>query len=318
MRKRSESLLEASVSRRGALCGMAVLTLGLLGGDDAKDPRSTDPDVETILEQAKKAGLKKFTISRSLHYLGIGDAPPAFRQTGLKLCESLATTFQKHFKERGFDLKLPEERMTVVILSGPKAYAAFCDEPIGESEGGRYDIEANRLVMFDFQQDAARKGANVARMNTFSLVHEAMHQLTFATGLLSRQSDIPVAISEGLATYGELWQNRDQKIGQVNSLRLKAMGSDLAANWIPLEKLLTDDGLFTDPKTEQVAYAEAWLLVHTLIEARTGDWKGKLRDYLTLIHDRKDGSKRLGDAEEAFGHLDVLDRELKKRAARGA
>ncbi len=41
------------------------------------------------------------------------------------------------------------------------------------------------------------------RVNTFTLVHEAIHQLTYNTGLLDRQADVPVAISEGLATFGE-------------------------------------------------------------------------------------------------------------------
>ena len=67
-----------------------------------------------------------------------------------------------------------------------KSYAAFKGEPAGDDEGGIYDVEADRLVIFDAGPGrGAGRTERPCRLNTFTLVHEATHQLTFDTGLLS-------------------------------------------------------------------------------------------------------------------------------------
>ena len=104
-------------------------------------------------------------------------------------------------------------------------------------------------------------------MNLFTLVHETAHQLSFNTGMLNRQADLPVCVSEGLATYVELWRpGVKNAIGGVNRPRMEDLRK--SDDWIPIGDLLADDTAFGE-KTEHLAYAESWLLVHYLLRSRS-------------------------------------------------
>src|SRR4051812_34337610 len=89
------------LSRRrwlGAALGAGLAARGApaIGGEP---PRPTAADAEAASRaRAKAAGLPDFGTSRTDHYLAVGDAPAAFREEALALCERLAVTFQKHFQ----------------------------------------------------------------------------------------------------------------------------------------------------------------------------------------------------------------------------
>jgi hypothetical protein len=183
---------------------------------------------------------------------------------------------------------------------------------VGAEVGGHYDVDSNQLVVFDSRDNQNGLAAS-ARVNTFTLVHEAIHQLTYNTGLLERRGDVPVAISEGLATFGELWQrsNRRSTLGVKNAARLEVFNQpDGDAAWIPVAELLTKDGLFDDPDMLQVAYAESWVLVHYFM--RTPAKLPKFRAYLEAIRPRREPSHRLEDAKAHLGDLARLDKDLRQ------
>lgn len=302
-------------TRRRWLAGLTLLGLGTVG---AADPRRTAAGgaEEAIRLRARKAGLKEVRTSETDHYLGIGDAPDAFRKEALRVCEGLATSYQNHFQAQGFVANLPAAKMAVVTLASRTSYEAFKGERVGEAEGGHYDIAANRLVVFDFRGATARAAgaADPRRMNTFTLVHEAVHQLTFTTGLLARDGDVPKAVSEGFAAYGETWRLAKPSIGKENPLRIDVLKDPGAGEWLPVDRLLTADALFDDPETEQLAYAESWLLLFHLLRNKT---RAKtLRFYLDSLRPRHDATHRLADAGKAFGNLVRLDSDLKKAANR--
>ncbi len=305
MADRSRRSLERipRLSRRSWLFGSIAGALGLAARAEEPKPVAGD-EVARLQDLARKAKLPPFRTIETEHYLGIGDAPDRQILAALDVCEALAKSYQKHFHDRGFAVALPRRKITVVVLAGPKSYAAFLGEDPGQEVGGHYDLDANRLVTFDFQTSA--------RANTFTLVHEATHQLTFNTGLLDREGDVPVCISEGLAMYAETWLKASPKLGQVNRRRLNELRE--GRDWfpIPLAELLTRDGLFDDPATQHVAYAESWVLVYYLLKNR--DWALKLRDYLVAIRPRRDPANRLADAEAHFGTLSKLETKLRKAA----
>ena len=157
---------------------------------------------------AKKGGLGPFNTGRTEHFLGLGDAEDVFRDTALRICESLAPEFLRHFHEKGFDVALPKKRLTVITLKDAESYQAYTGEDPGLLVGGHYDLDTNRLVMFDFRPKGQQPGAvvNPERVNLLALVHETTHLLCFNTGLLSRNANVPDWVSEGLATYVELWR----------------------------------------------------------------------------------------------------------------
>ena len=247
------------------------------------------------------------------HFLGVGDAPPVdYIAKALEICETFGREFRAHFRQRGMPVEFPDRRLTVVALKDASSYGAYSGEDPGLAVGGHYDLETNQLVVFDFRPDQGGQIAQARRTNTFTLIHETAHLLCYNTGLLPIGRDIPVAISEGLATYAELWAPpRDRTaFGRVNVPRLQVLESD----WIPIARLLADDNVFSDPKTADLAYAESWLLVHFLI--RQPDWLPKFRDYLAGFPKPGDKVGREAYAESKLGSLRDLDAAIQRHARR--
>ncbi len=300
------SSVQVLTTRRSWLLGsLAVAVLGASPPDH--------PELDGIRAKGKQAGMEGFDESESDHYLAIGDAPKRFRDEALSVCDSVFKDYRKYFSDKGFELSAPKAKLVVVTLQGPKAYAMFEGGFVDDAIGGHYDLEENRLVMFDFRGTGANPKAPVAEQeNTFVLVHETMHQLTYNTGLLDLKSDVPLCIAEGLATIGETWAPRKKGvIGSTNRRRLLGLelGRKQGVKWIPIARLLADDKLLNEEKTQQVAYAESWMLVNKLLKdpARLP----KFRAYLAALRDKPDPARRIEIATTHLGDLEKLDRDVR-------
>ena len=151
-----------------------------------------------------------------------------------------------------------------------------------------------------------------------NLAHEASHQLSYNTGLLNRKGDVPVAIVEGLACFGEARRMHGHtEPGLLNTDRL----SDLAhlqrrSQWIKIVDLLSDDSPATGRNVDrmQLFYAQSWLLIFTLMNSK--ERLPQFQTYLKTIFPRVDKRNRLEDATTCFGDLDQLDQELRRAAIR--
>jgi Protein of unknown function (DUF1570) len=301
----------ASMSRR------AWLLSALAGGASASTWDDEEDLVRAIRTRGTKAGLGAFGVSRSDHFSAIGDAPENFRRETLDVCESVAKSYQAHFRPKGLNVSPPKQHLILVVLASRKSYASFGGEDPGPAVGGHYDQDENYLVTFDFRQSGRAAAVAPARINTRTLVHEATHLLTFNTGLLDRHGDVPRCVSEGLGTYAETWRPRGRgDYGQINSEWLKVFVPNRRKikDWLPIARLLTDDGLFERKEALNIAYAESWTVVYTLLSSNPGP--PKLRRYLDMIQLRRDPADRLKDAEKAFGDLDELDSEVGRNASR--
>ena len=207
--------MPSSMTRRHWIGG--ALAIGALGAGPEADPR-----IEAIRARAKKAEMQPFDESETAHYLAIGDASGRFRTEALGVCEAVAADYLKVFQDKGFEVALPREKLVVVVLLGRNSYAQFEGGFADDAVGGHFDLDDNRLVMFDFRGTGANPKAAIPEQdNTLALVHETIHQLTYNTGLLDRKADVPLCISEGLATFGETWApRRRHQIGERNARRL--------------------------------------------------------------------------------------------------
>ncbi len=299
--------MNGTISRRSWLLGSLAATFAGAG------PRAGNARLDAIKAKGRQAGMEGFDESESPHYLAVGDAPRKFREEALAVCEGVAADYFKSFADKKFDLGWPDEKLILVTLMGPKSYAKFEGGFLDEAIGGHYDLDANRLVMFDFRGPGANPKAAIAEQdNTLVLVHEATHQLTYNTGLLNPKADVPLCISEGLATYGETWSPRHHSgFGAVNLRRRKGLeqGRQQGIAWIPLATLLADDKPFNDAKTQQVAYAESWLLITKLLKdpARLPGF----RDYLQAMKTSQEPARRLELAQAHLGDLGQLDKVVR-------
>lgn len=300
-------------SRRTALGGLLLTLLGHSRAVHADSPG--DAERQSVAERARAAGLGRLEFVTSPRYLVMGDTPSSFLAQALKLCDALARDFLDHFEKKGLPVQPPGERLTVIVLSGPDAYAAYQGLEPGRADGGHYERGTNRLVMFD-NRSRGGASAGLARANTIALMHESTHQLAYNTGLLDRGADVPGWLSEGLAMYGEVRSpDGRNKVGAVNRERVLTLVDARSAGMGPsLAELLQGDDTLDAPATEQAAYALSWLLVYHLLQ--TPERVESLRGYLRVIRTRHDSSRRAADVESAFGDTTRLESELERTLRR--
>ena len=275
-------------------------------------------EIALVQASAKKAGMQPFSHSQTDHFLGLGDADARFRKDALQICESLQSDFLRHFRGKGFEVALPKKRLTVITLKGAASYKAYTGEEPGALDGGHYDLDTNRLVMFDFRPNGEGPDivANAVRVNRLALVHETTHLLCFNTGLLSRKADIPLWVSEGLATYVEMWRNKQTPIGESNRPWIFCLNQarNTGTSWIPIADLVATDKSFDDEKTAQISQAESWLVVHYLMKSQ--QQLPKFQAYLAGIQTDKAAANRVEYAEKHLGPLKNLDKELARHLKR--
>src|SRR5947209_6742498 len=150
MDKRSASNQAIVMNRRGWLAGLAATALaGRVWAEPLGPDGPKDREVEEVLAIARKAGLGDLRTRSSSHYLGIGNAPADFSETALKLCEGLMTDFLAAFQKRDFKLVEPKGRLTIVTLADPTSFEAFFGAKPDPSMPGYFDLDTNRLVLFD-------------------------------------------------------------------------------------------------------------------------------------------------------------------------
>ncbi|MDX2037418.1 MAG: DUF1570 domain-containing protein [Isosphaeraceae bacterium] len=269
-------------------------------------------DFDAIRARGTKVGLPEFREENSEHFRSIGDASEAYQREALAAAESIASEFVAHFNEKGWKLRLPEQRMTVVVLASAASFAAFSGEPLESVVGGQYDVDAARLVIFDYRGGGRAISAQAELINSRTLAHETTHQISYATGLVSARSDVPLAINEGLGTYGEVWRPKGRgRIGQVNRPWLARLRqSESQKRRISLDRLIADDKAFEDQSTATLAYAQSWLLAHYLLKSKPAT--PRFRTYLArLVESRPEpNTNRIALFESIFGDLDRLEQEL--------
>ena len=172
-------------------------------------------------------------------------------------------------------------------------------------------------MIFDFRNVPA-SALGGALKNAKTLAHEATHQLAFNTGLLNRQGDVPAAIIEGVACYGEARRLRGRnEPGLLNSERLDELAHvQRRAKWIKLTDLLTDDSPAAGGSVDlmQLFYSQSWLFFYSMMSSPVH--LPQLQAYFKAIFPRADKKNRLDDARKCFGDLEQLDQELRREAIR--
>jgi hypothetical protein len=305
-----------TIDRRAWLAGALAGCLGTpAGADDVKE----EEEIRTIEERALKAGLGPLRTKRSKHFLAVGNALDDYLRIVLIDCEMVALDYMDHYREKGFKVTFPAERMIAVVLEDERAFRRFLRGQVSPAAVGVYDAKSNWLVVQDYRHARARGNLPGWAYNLQKQAHEATHQLTFNTGLLNRHGDTPRCIGEGLAMYGEYRRpNVRMAPGQISTGQLHDLAHlQRGVGWYPVAKLLRDDGWWVaagDEAKRGLCYAESWLLVHYMIQDPTR--LPTFRSYLEAIYERKNADTRLDDARLHWGDLGQLDKDLKQYSIR--
>jgi hypothetical protein len=271
--------------------------------------------------QLKKELGPGFSILQNRHYVIASTANPRYsRWCGLML-ERLHAAFVTYWKKRGRDLTSPEFPLSAVILRDRGEFGRFARLDAGSAAAtavGYYSVMSNRMVFFDIAaipgQPMAKTPAEINRrlatvpLAVTTIVHEAVHQLAFNTGLNQRLADNPVWLTEGMAVYFETPDLRSRSgwrtIGRVNRTRLARFTEFSRSRRRPgsLKSLVCRDERFRQETSEVDAYAEAWALSYFLLKTQ----KPQYLRYLSTISAKPrliwdTPARRQADFEAAFG-----------------
>ncbi len=252
-----------------------------------------------IQEHLQKLFGDQYDVSRTAHYVVVH--PRGMRQQWAEPFEALYNRFLHYFSVRGYTLRNPEFPLVVVVfksksefhrvairdgLSNPRDYAGY------------YSQTSNWIVtQHDDNNDA----------NHSTLIHEALHQYAFNTGIHERWSATPHWCAEGLATMFEAR-------GVNNSRRYSAARDRLDPHYLRvlqqrlgreppdglLRSLVASDELFD--RDLELGYGLSWGLVWYLAETRQSQFNA----YLQRIAARPrlepyTAGDRVADFREAFG-----------------
>jgi hypothetical protein len=279
----------------------------------------------------------------SKHFVAMSNAGAGQTRDRLSHCEELYRAFFGHFRKRGFDVKAPREKLMVAVFNTQAGFEAYLGHKMSTAVTGMYHPASNRLVVYDYasnrafvegkkrlDEDARHSRSDLERewkivrfgrfareyrddTNLSTMMHEVAHQLSFNSGLLNRNGDVPVWLAEGLAVYceatvGTVWQG----IGKANPRRPSTLADPAKGNgeFIPLKDLVSnDDWLRKATRVQDVVlgYAQSWALFRLLMTERPA----KLRSYLKTIRERRTPDRRLADFTMAFGSLTKLEKRFK-------
>lgn len=270
--------------------------------------------VDRLVDRFKMASLPVPTITRSRRFVAVGTARPDFIRQVLRMADDTAVSYNRYVGAARLPVKFAAERMTIVVLANAGQYSKLLGEQKARNEGGHYDLDENWTVTFDHRGRSKSTRSSLERANQVTLLHEVTHQLSFNTGLLNINGDVPMLLSEGLATLAEpAGQAIAPGFGQVNAPRLAVMNSIMKRNrsaWIPLRELLVSDTIFDSPddKSLQMAYSQSWLFWDTILNRP--ELVGKLPVYLQRIEGRIKPDRRLDDFVAGLDRVDIVEKAM--------
>ncbi len=320
--------------------GIAVLLEernGKLHQISAKTIKSRD-DAETLFSPMTSSELaidllsqvpREFEITETEHYVLCSNSAPEYVEFCGKLLESVFDQYFRFMGELKLAVNAPVRKLPIVIFANPSDFQAFAKkqhpEISFEDTPGYFSVSDNQTLLLDLTGDRSIRSATSIRkrlaekpLQVATLVHEAVHQLAFNSGLQVRMADNPLWISEGLAMYFESGVSRSSlllsRTGLVNPRHHPAFMKLVQDQKISggLTSLIESDATFQSVEEMPAAYAKAWALTHYLFrEEMIG-----MQKYLQTIAVRKPmvgltAEQRTQEFQDAFGKLpDEMEREI--------
>ena len=231
--------------------------------------RSFKPyDSEIVRTKLQKEFGSKYQVSKTRNFVVVH--PPGDFQNWAMPFEILYQRFRNYFSSRGFKVDEPEFPLVAVVLRKRSEFDKFLRVYHSPSKNtlGYYSQKSNRIITYDPSGGRSTK-KDWAYNDT--LIHEAVHQTAFNTGVHRRFGFTPKWVVEGLACMFEakgVHNNMfysDEK-DRINKGRLASLKYYYEKNRVKgrMAQFIADDKFFdSDPS---LAYSYSWGLTFFLAE----------------------------------------------------
>ena len=276
----------------------------------------TDDELGSDLLSQVPAG---FEIHQTDHYVVCSNSSEEYAVFVGKLLEKVFDQYFQFMKEQEIVVRPLMAKLPVIILQSEAEFKDFASTQHPETSfvdtPGYYSIRENQMLLMDLTRDrsirsvsAIRKRLSEQPLHVATIVHEAVHQLAFNSGLQVRMADNPVWLSEGLALHFEQVIPRSTSLwtrpGLVNARHHPEFirSVENATTRISFNSLTQTDKSFTDSATVATAYAESWALTTYLLRQQ----KSGMGRFLQTISRRiplqpVTAEQRLQEFTTAFG-----------------
>ena len=212
-----------------------------------------------------------------------------------RVFDEIYGAFRREFRTRGFNIQTPEFPLVAVVFPTRREFFEYAHRDrarIGAGVVGYYQRLTNRVALYDevrtdepprmstLPEESSGDSAviksvfNVEGNLRDTMIHEAVHQIAFNTGIHNRRGKTPLWVIEGLATMFEApgirhHVSRQKKSSRWNRERLMRFQEYLKTRRKrgDMEAFIRDDA----EKFQSAAldsYAEAWALTYFLFETR--------------------------------------------------
>lgn len=289
---------------------------------------------DEMIQQLKGQLNPDFRFHKTKHYVIAYNTSQIYAEWVGQLYERFYKAFFADWDKRKIKLDEPTFPLVAIVFRSKSDYLEFAHRDIGQDADamiGYYYINSNRIISYDITgidgfvpADEKINSKLVVKQilaqpdgerNVATIVHEAVHQLAYNSGLQVRLADNPRWLSEGLAMYFEapdLNNAQGWTIGKVNYYNFRLFAGYM--NQRPansLELLIRDDARYSDVATAAPAYSESWALTYFLMRARKQEFSNYMKEIAELDPlGETEPRTRIELFEKHFGSLDKLDREF--------
>lgn len=278
--------------------------------NEAKNYRRTSDQFISLPSNAMRARLKTefgrdFDVSSTGHYLVVH--PRGERDTWARRFEELYRSFMRYFTARSFEPKRPLFPLVAVVLHDEQEFHRYTQQvgaKLVPGTLGYYSPQSNRILLYDVT--AGHPDSPNWQVNAETIIHEAIHQMAFNSGVHSRYSPPPRWIAEGLGTmfeargvsYSDRFMGQSERINRDRLADFKKYATRRTTG--SLADFVASDRVFQS--SPEAAYAEAWALTFFLFETQAKRYV----DYLQHTSNRPRfveyrGPERLADFQTFFG-----------------
>jgi Protein of unknown function (DUF1570) len=312
---------------------LSLLPEEVLSKTPAQSPMKPLTEDEVIAELKLELGAD-FRFYKTKHFVIAFNTSQIYAEWVGQLFERFYKAFIAYWGKRSIKLDQPRFPLVAIVFSNKPSYLEYARRDIGDSAKsliGYYNMNTNRMIMYDLtgvdgMVPANEKVPTQAVINSIlsqpqaertvaTIVHEAVHQLAYNSGLQRRLADNPLWLSEGLAMYFEapdFSSPQGWKIGNVNYYNLRMFLANLPQRTDDsLQKLIRDDEKFKNPASVAAAYHESWALTYFLMTSRRKPFTNYMNEIAALEPlGEPEPRRRIELFEKHFGDLQKLDREF--------
>ncbi len=291
---------------------------------------------EEIYEQFKSQLPSGFKVHKTKHYVVVHNTSAAYANWVAQLFERLHRGFYNYWKSQRVRLSQPRFPLVAVVFADRESYLRYAEREVGDSAKGMigyYNLNTNRMITYDLTGVSGLVPPNMqipssrvinqllsrpqAERTVATIVHEAVHQISYNSGLQVRLADNPRWLSEGLAMYFESPDFKSQtgwSMGKVNYHNLKGFAMYLPKRPADsLITLITDDSRLLSADTAQAAYSESWALTYFLMKTKRQNYAAYLQELAQLppLGEKQTARERIDMFKKHFGDdLAELDQKF--------